>query len=331
MSNLTTLDRFVGALLGHAVGDALGAPFETKTASEVASMLGPQPLMHREFEDPFCKGRIIPAGSVTDDTELTYAFAQSLLTGTFSQEDQFARYRALVHGDALSPFTGVKPYGFGGLTKQALAHPRLAKMFRDTTIPDRASNGSLMRIAPLALAGVVNQGDDAVFRYAAQASEITHRNDLAIILCATYTVVLHCCLEDKPWSITGLLSTRYIASNARCSAANLVQAVYEYPMLDIGLKRGAALETFRLALCAMVVADGVPKDNFRAGMEWVILQGGDTDTNAAVAGALLGARYGASGIPKEWALGLYDDTAKNISKAAIGLWDIYNGIKKFVW
>src|SRR5690606_15081424 len=159
---MTNLDKARGALLGLAVGDALGTAVEFKrpgTFEPLTDMVG---------------GGVfnLAPGEWTDDTSMALCLAESLVERkSFDPRDQLTRYlRWLRHGDH-----SVKGYCFdiGVTTRHALiSFEASGKPFSGPTEADTAGNGSIMRLAPLAIA-YAHDPREAV-RLAAESSRTTH-------------------------------------------------------------------------------------------------------------------------------------------------------------
>lgn len=318
------LDNYVGAMLGVAIGDALGAPYETMSAKRVAAELENKKLDYVAFVDPFNKDVTIPAGSVTDDTEMSFALAQSLIQGGFDIESQYQAYRKLVQSDAVSPLTGGRLYGFGGLTKSALSALTLSESMSDPNVPIRASNGALMRTAPIALLTAMTINLFQSFQLAQDATGVTHRSKLAAEISGVYTVILAGLLRGYSPSSAIDLAQGVLP---RCVNGGLIHEFLSAPWRDIGLMRGAALESFRVAIDVLTLA-GRDGCSFESGIEYVIGKGGDTDTNAAIAGALLGAHFGANEIGEHLKAGLHGRTRELMEVAGRELFKIAYAAKK---
>jgi ADP-ribosyl-[dinitrogen reductase] hydrolase len=311
-SQKTDLAHARGALLGLAVGDALGTTLEFTTPEAPAfPALADGP--HRDVVGggPFA----VRPGQVTDDTQMACALAASLRKlGRFDAADVAARYRAWTR----------HAFDAGIQTRAALAAvPRHAAP-RDAgravwAVPGRrpAGNGSLMRTVPLA---VFFAGDATALRAASlEESAITHFDPRCQLACASFNAAVAAALA-------GGASARELADVARAELAPAADALAATEP-DLTAEIAAARAELATDLDAAAAADpqlygrelhlhamaGYVRVAFRLAF-WELLhvpsfefalvdvtnRGGDADTNGAIAGALLGACHGEDAIPSAW-------------------------------
>ena len=276
-------DRAVGALLGAAAGDALGVPYEMGLRP-----LEPRPRMHGGG-----LGRLRP-GQWSDDTEMSVCIAQVAATGADLRTepalepvaDRFLRWLAdgppdigVQTGQVLSE---AARRGGGAPTMRQVSADLHARSGRT------AGNGSLMRTSPVALAHL---GDPHAIAQAARAvSALTHFDPVAGDAC-----VLWCSAIDVAVR-TGALDVR--------AGLPLVHAQYWAPLLDEAERVEPAhyAESNGWVVAALLGAwSAVSRaSTYEDGVVAAVNGGGDTDTVAAIAGALLGARFGGSTVPIEW-------------------------------
>lgn len=287
--------RLEGILLGTAVGDALGLPLEG---------LGPARI-RRRFPGP-PRHRLLPGlGMTSDDTEHTLFVAQALLA---HPDDVQAFQRALAW--KLRFWFLSLPAGIGLATLRACLKLCLGFPARHAGVYS-AGNGPAMRSA---LIGAVFAADPARRRaYVRASTRLTHTDPraeigaLAIAEAAALAVgpaapapeavLAHLAdLSDEPeWQ--GLLATLREAWTERAPVAGLADR--------LGLARGVTgyvYHTVPIALYAWLAHAG----DYAATIAAVLALGGDTDTVAAIAGALAGATVGSEGIPAAWITGLKD-------------------------
>lgn len=276
--------RFTGTLLGAAAGEALGAPHEFKRAADLA-------VPPREITG----GGMWAAGEPTDDIELTLALLRSLV----------AR-RGLVLDDVAENYLkwfATKPKDVGNLTRSALQNLKAgdpptqsgAIAWEDTGRRS-AGNGSVMCCAPIGLLHVKRL--EGLAEDAIAASRITHYDPRCCAACvAVTTAIAHLVRGGKDAE-----EAVERAAGAAAAISDEVRAAIERGIArrpsDLrvdGEDQGYVLHTVELAFSALATAAG-----FEDGIVAVVSRGGDTDTNACVAGALLGARLGRSHIPDRW-------------------------------
>ena len=156
-----------------------------------------------------------------------------------------------------------------------------------------AGNGSVMYCAPL---GVARPRDpERLFAEAPALSRLTHRDERCATACLAVTLAVAALVrgEDPPHAVTGAVGA-VAGREGADELEHLADEAGRSRRVD-GPDRGFALFTAGIAL--QVVGEGL---GFEEGLRHVVGLGGDTDTNAAVAGALLGARHGRAAIPPAW-------------------------------
>ena len=281
-------ERVRGALLGLAVGDALGTTLEFEAPGTFA------PLTELVGGGPFS----LEAGQWTDDTSMALCLAESLVeTGGFDPADQMQRYVRWWREGHLS--SNGRCFDIGGTTRGALArfeadgHP-----FAGSTDEGEAGNGSLMRLAPVVL-WFRDDPAEAVCR-AAESSRTTHATRTAVDACRYFAALLLGALHGVPRD--ELLSWSWTASLPFWREHPLhpeVEAVARGSYRGKGVSeiqaRGYVVHTLEAALWAFHQAE-----DFRSGALAVVNLGWDADTNGAVYGQLAGAWFGEEGIPAEW-------------------------------
>jgi ADP-ribosylglycohydrolase/protein-tyrosine phosphatase len=298
-------DRACGAMLGAAAGDALGAGYEFGTPP------GPgQPVeMIGGGLGPF------KPGEWTDDTSMAIVIAEIAATGADLRDETALDYIAeRWHGWAKT----AKDVGVQTRSVLSAAGRRgiCARTAREESAAFHersgrtAGNGSLMRTAPVALAYLREEA--ALVEAARAVSELTHfdpdAGDACVLWC---TAIRHAILTGELDARIGL---GHLAINRRESwASRLDEAEKSYPS-DFAANNGRVVAALQAAWSAIVTtpvpvddpaAEVFRVDHLRLALEAAVRGGGDTDTVAAIAGALLGAAYGASAVPSHWRLVLH--------------------------
>ena len=297
------LDRARGALLGLAVGDALGTTLEFSRRDTLPH--------HTEMTDggPFN----LKPGQWTDDTSMALALAESLLHAPgFDPSDLMTRFVSWRKTGAYS-CTGTC-FDVGIATQQALNRfIRSGDPFAGSTDPDDAGNGSLMRLAPVALVTLHHPGEAE--RIAEAQSRTTHAAPEAIEACTYFVQLLREAilnqpnvLRPRPWigdDTDGLRPRHFIEGpdfdltplNRPGEAA--IHAIAQ------GSWRGKARENIRSSgyvihtLEAALWAVGTTT-TFEEALTLAVNLGEDADSVGAVTGQLAGALYGTSSIPERW-------------------------------
>lgn len=288
--------RYRGALLGLAVGDALGATVEFMGRAEIRTRFG----IHRELVGGGWL-RLAP-GEYTDDTQMALAIARSIVAlGRIDPADIVRHF---------VDWYDSEPKDIGKLTRRALAHlaagvpwQEAGTLAMEESAGRSASNGSLMRTAPVALATWSDL--EALVRASLDVSRITHADPLGAWSCVAFDQALAAVLAG---------------SNDVLAAAEVPQPevharIKAIPRIGEAQLRsgGYVLDTLQSALWCVV-----RHDDFESAVVAAVNLGDDADTTGAVAGALAGALSGEPGIPGRWLSVLQN--REEITRLADGLW-----------
>src|ERR1700675_3833405 len=275
-------ERAVGSLMGLAIGDAAGAPFEFRRRAAIPS---PPPL----FELPWM-GR--PAGSWTDDTAMARNLWLSLVAsgGELRPADVLDRHIGWLATD---------PPDVGNLTRQVLARARdgeadAAREYFQRRGPEvSAGNGSVMYCAPLGVAYA--RRPEALQELAPALSAITHWDERCRTACLAVTLTAAALVRgEEPLQAVVASLGAVLDREGGEELEYLVAEAGRARVVD-GPDMGFAL--FAAGLALQVAGEG---RGFEDGIRYIVSLGGDTDSNAAVAGALLGAAHGRRALPARW-------------------------------
>ncbi|HXE71561.1 MAG TPA: ADP-ribosylglycohydrolase family protein, partial [Candidatus Nitrosotenuis sp.] len=262
------LNRAQGCLLGQVAGDSLGGLVEFSRPEAVERLYPGGP---RLLEDGGHWGLL--AGQPTDDSELALSLARTLLAeGGYRPERAFRAYQR---------WYGSAPFDVGSTTSQALGLGRPSTRSQ--------ANGALMRVSPLGPAGW-GRGDEAL-EWAAADCRLTHPHPFCVAANQLYVGALLMALagasprEIYDWALGA----------AGGEAREVLEAAARRPPEDYlqhaGWVRVALHNAFYRLLHASSLEEGVVE---------TVRCGGDTDTNGAIAGALLGAVHGRRAVPAQW-------------------------------
>lgn len=279
MDEAVIADRAAGALLGLAVGDAVGTTLEFRARDSyprLTDMIGGGPF------------RLEP-GQWTDDTSMALALADSLLAHPgLDAEDLMRRFLAWRDRGEYS-CTGTC-FDIGNTVNSALRRwKQTGDPVAGSTDPHSAGNGSLMRLSPVAIRYWHDR--DEMHRIAAKQSQTTHGAAEAVSACVAYADLIADAIAGKPrhevlaprkGDYAGKIAS-IMAGSWRGKARNDVESL------------GYVAHSLEAALWSI----GRTGD-FRSAILTAANLGGDADTTAAIAGQLAGALYGASGIPGDW-------------------------------
>lgn len=281
---LPDADRVAGALLGLAAGDALGAGYEftVPAADDPIVMNGGGPFGWAP-------------GEWTDDTQMAICVAQAI-------SDHGRNVGAI--GDAFLGWYRSGPTDVGAQTSAVLSRAisgrdlaaLAAEHFRQRP-HGAAGNGSLMRTAPVALSCLGD--DEALAEHAIAVSALTHGDPLAGEACVVWCVAIDRAVREH--RLDGVRDGVRMLSADRSAwwSARLDEAEREAP--SAFASNGFVVAALQAAWSAIVHTAASGEDgHLQRALVAAVRIGHDTDTVAAIAGQLLGARYGASSIPVEW-------------------------------
>lgn len=267
--------RFRGALLGLAVGDAVGTTVEFSAPGSfkpVTDMVGGGPFS-------------LPAGAWTDDTSMALCLAESLVTlEKFDPVDQLERYVQWYRNGHLSS-TG-SFFDIGNATRTALHRfEQNREPFPGDADPKQAGNAPIMRLAPVAMAFVLHPV--ALGEAAAQSCRTTHGGPQAIDATRYFAHLLRTALHGEldftaPCPLHAEVAEIASGSFRTKSPPEIRGAGYIVPALEAALW---ALHT---------------TSTFEDGVLAAVNLGDDADTTAAIYGQLAGALYGVEAIPDRW-------------------------------
>lgn len=304
------LSSYTGALLGLAVGDALGAAVEFKdpgTFEPVTTMRGGGPF------------RLAP-GEWTDDTSMALCLADSLIAcNGFNAGDQMQRYVQWYKDGYLSS-TG-ECFDIGTTTEAALEHYlKTSDPYSGLQNPKGAGNGSLMRIAPIALAFLHHPSE--ALENARRCSETTHGSQEASDACRFFVGLLIGILQGK--TKEEVLEAEYepfedaftndpLSENIKLIA----EGSYKRKQPPEIKGSGYVVKSLEAALWAFYHSDSFDDAVLKA-----VNLGDDADTTGAIVGQIAGAYYGFSAIREEWRAMITD--AEKITTMATHLFMKFN-------
>ena len=275
-------DRAVGALVGLAVGDAVGTTLEFKrpgTFEPITDMVGRGPFR-------------LPAGAWTDDTSMAMCRAESILdTGDLDPSDQLRRYVAWRRGGYWSA-TG-SCFDIGGTTAAALSRFECTGEVVDATINQHAAaNGSLMRLAAVPIRWHTNIADAA--ERSGESSRTTHPADRPVDACRVTGAIIAALIQGA--DAADVLDADFWQWGDLHPAVDAVaRGSWRTKVPPAVRGTGYSVAALEAALWAVGGADDLRSAVLRAAN-----LGDDADTTAAIAGQIAGARWGYSGIPTDW-------------------------------
>jgi len=280
-TEISLTDRAQGALLGLACGDAVGTTVEFKLRGMF------HPLTDMVGGGPF---RLQP-GQWTDDTAMALCLGESLLEkGGFDALDQMERYVRWFRHGYLSP-TG-RCFDVGNAVMEALLEfEKTGEPFAGSTEPNRAGNGSIMRLAPVVL--FYFPDPEAVDRYSAESSRTTHGAEEAVGACRILGGILHAALSGM--GKEEVLQSVQPADWMSPGLQGVVNGGYREKPRDGISATGYVVHSLEAALWSFWTTN-----SFREAILAAANLGDDADTTAAICGQVAGAHYGVGEIPRGW-------------------------------
>lgn len=268
------LDRAQGSLLGQLAGDALGSLVEFQKPERIRR---DYPDGVRVMADGGAWNTI--AGQPTDDSEMALMLARMLVdTGRYDRDDAKAAYLFWLDSD---------PFDVGHTVRSGL---------RCNHNPDSQANGAMMRVSPLGIFGARHELRQ-VAEWAREDASITHVNEICLQANALYAMAIAFAVRE---GCDGQELYALVDAWARDMAVDsklldTIEAAADGPPDDMAHLQGWVLKAFQNALWQLHHARSLEE-----GVIDTVMRGGDTDTTAAIAGALLGAVYGRRFIPAQW-------------------------------
>ena len=266
--------RARGCMLGQLAGDSLGSLVEFLDAAEIRRQY-PGGVRLLADGGPFD----LIAGQPTDDSEMALAMARGLAS--------LGRYCAMRTGKAYRAWLDSAPFDCGITIRNAL---------NGSPSPTSQANGALMRVSPLGIFGAGRKRAD-VMAWAKKDAALTHVHPVCGQANALFAALLaHAIREGGTGAelyetLLGWMKRMKLEPALREAVE---RAALEKPR-DYQSQMGWVLIALQNALWQMLHAP-----SFEEGVVDTVMQGGDTDTNAAIAGALLGAIHGEEAVPAQW-------------------------------
>jgi len=295
MTEPSLIERALGAYLGFAVGDALGATVEFMTRGEIEAKY----RLHRKM---IGGGWLhLAPGQVTDDTEMSLCLGRSLIRRQgFELPDICDEFAAWLKSG---------PVDVGNTCRRGIRRYITNGSVEGAYCDGDAGNGAAMRNLPLALATLGRP--DLLDRWSIAQAHITHNHPLS---------------DDATLALARMTQALVAGRGmreARDVARQLVAThkVFRFEVFH-GQSTAYIVDTMQTVLHFYFLTD-----SFRSCLTEVVNQGGDADTTGAIAGMLAGATYGVRDIPAAW-LGKLDKTvAEEIRAQVTGLLALSNVLK----
>ncbi len=266
--------RAQGCLLGQLAGDALGSLVEFQSPEQIRRAY---PGGIRELANGGTWNTL--AGQPTDDSELALLLARMLV-----------KQRMYVQREALNTYRfwlDSSPFDCGSTILTGL---------RGRPNPESQANGALMRISPLGIFGAYRELNQ-VARWAKEDALLTHPHPVCQKANALFAMAISRVIRtggDQAFIYDEIL-TWAKELEPKTLLVDVILRAADAPPDEYVYQQGWVVTAFHNALWQLLHAP-----NVETGVVDTVMRGGDTDTNAAICGALLGAVHGRDSLPSQW-------------------------------
>ena len=304
MAFAPTLEKFQGCIVGLAIGDAMGYPHEFRYRKDVVAKLGPQGItefmshVDPRLPEKIFLGAVHPAGTYTDDTQMSIALAKGLLEAGDQDIDALMTTIAKHFIEwCHSPDNNRAP---GQACTQGCLNLEEGIPWREAGVPDSKGCGSAMRVSPI---GLYYEDLDTVAEIARASSRLTHRHDAAYESAAASALMVALALRDyEPDKIYEEVTRRCQGRSADFDECWAKVPGYIGTPPEVVLTEDELGESWiaeEAAASAMYCCWAFP-DDFRGAILAGTNTDGDSDSIAAITGSVMGAKLGLDGIPQNW-------------------------------
>lgn len=291
VSEAGLLSRAQGCMLGQLAGDSLGGLVEFESASHIQRA---HPGGVRVLVDGGHWHTL--AGQPTDDSEMALALARSIVNSGGYDSEAAARAYAWWYES--------NPFDIGNTTAKAVSAAAAATRVgqpaaaasRNAASRDSQANGALMRVSPIGILGAT-AAEGKTGEWAEKDAILTHPHPVCLHANTVFAETLAFAIRtgSSPRDTYGFALDMANRTQSPPSVVEAISKAYSQPPGDYSTQMGWVLialqNTFWQLLHAQSLEEGVVA---------TVMSGGDTDTTAAIAGALLGAVHGRGAIPQQW-------------------------------
>lgn len=291
-------DKMLGCLYGQAVGDALGLGTEFMDR-DVVRRCYPEGLSRYEDIVQDAHRSRCPKGAWTDDTDMMLCVLNGYECGGFDIHKVARNFKAWADADPWD--IGAHIYKILSMADYAVQPMTCSKLVWDLSHQASAANGALMRTS------VVGLMRDNVEQQTADICRLTHFDPRCVGSCVIATSIIHALVwENRELSYEDVKSIGERYDNRIAEWIDLAYQSESISSLDLdeSYSIGYTLRTLAAALWCYWHAE-----SFEEGLLAVVNEGGDADTNAAVACAILGAKFGYDAIPNYYIDNLHNEPA----------------------
>lgn len=289
------IDNIAGCIYGQHIGDALGTRYEFLKSNKAKKKISND--IKNNFLPILGGGPFnLTTGMVTDDTEIAMGLMQSILDkGLYDKNYTAKKYIKWYHSN---------PFDIGNTTRNAFDNAndyndviKNSLEYNDSSL----SNGCLMRVSPLAVYGV-KISDKLLLKYCEEDTIMTNPNKITIDAVKVFCVAIKTAIltNDKKQIFDKAYTTAqtYLLKQILKDSLTKPDPIRTY---DNQLIKS---DSVFMGYCGIAIQNAFYEllngKSFYDSLVNIISRGGDTDTNACIAGSLLGAYYGKNNIPLEW-------------------------------
>ncbi len=311
MQEKILLDRIQGCLMGAAIGDAMGMPVETLWTEQILERTNGHGItgFHKPLQQRIKDTKDLKPGATTDDWQLTRAVARSLIrTRNKFRMFDCATEHVREYNKSL--------FGWGKTTTAAILDIKEGRRNLDQPPHDLGpgkgcGNGIVMKVAPIGIVTAVQRYDDiTLWNMCRSLGSMTHPDIRASIAAYPVALFVSHLLKDQITDVTDqALLLRAISDTEVIEVKSVAGHDVSERLSKLEFACDSAENLRKTVGCGFHAVDTVAftigtflrhPTNFREGVLEAVNAGGDTDTNASVVGALIGANCGLEAIPAEW-------------------------------
>lgn len=318
MNNQLSVEKIKGCLFGQAIGDALGLGAEFMSKDDVVKFYPGGLTRYDQIVQDRHRKRWQP-GSWTDDTDMMLCILHAYANGRFVIHQVARNFKKWFDGE---------PMGIGSHTYKVLCmgdyvdNPEMcSELWWKLSRGQSAANGALMRTS---VVGLLPKG---YIEDSEKICRLTHYDPRCVGSCVIVASIIHNLVyKDKGLSKDDIIEIGQSYDNRIREWVELAYESTDISRLNLDEKHsvGYTLRTLCAALWSYFHSE-----NFESGLLSVVNEGGDADTNAAVACSILGAKFGFSNIPEYYVsnlhqLSVFEESASLLTTSILE--DIHNRI-----
>ncbi len=289
-SKSKSIERIFGSLLSSAYGDSAGARLEFQKNISIGDVDDAINLNGGGIFN-------VAPGQVTDDSELSIQLFKALIDYTKNNNkklnvDDFISKRYI-------DWFKSSPFDIGSTTRNAFqSATNKSEMIRNAYIYNQSSlsNGALMRCIPIAAYAFKNElTEDEIFDLVCKDVKLTHSQQTVANLVFLYIMILIYLYNELDWDNIKVKLNELCKILGDERINDIFENYHKYEQVNVYRQMGWDQHAFSLVLYTL-------ENNFEFidAIKFVLGKGGDTDTNAAIVGGVMGAKFGYKAIPLDY-------------------------------